>query len=91
MCASPQHDVSQDDLVPDERPLGVASRCLVGLVRLYQWTLRPLLGGHCRFIPSCSEYSILAIRKHGAWRGAWLTVWRILRCQPFCNGGIDYP
>jgi len=62
---------------------------LILLVRLYQVTLGPLMGGHCRFHPTCSEYSIEAMRRHGPWRGSWLTVRRILRCHPFGGCGLD--
>ncbi|HKZ33153.1 MAG TPA: membrane protein insertion efficiency factor YidD [Vicinamibacteria bacterium] len=51
--------------------------------------LSPLLGGHCRFWPSCSAYAEEAIRRHGARRGAALALARLLRCQPFHRGGID--
>lgn len=59
------------------------------LVRLYQLTLSPFLGKRCRFYPSCSDYAMEAIKKHGACRGAWLTVKRLLKCQPWHPGGID--
>jgi hypothetical protein len=62
---------------------------LIGLIRLYQWTLSPLLGQNCRFTPSCSHYAIEAIRRHGAIKGARLALWRLLRCQPLCKGGHD--
>ncbi len=62
---------------------------LVGLVRLYQWTLRPLLGANCRFTPSCSDYAIEALRCHGALRGSGLAAWRVLRCNPWVEGGDD--
>lgn len=61
----------------------------VGAVRTYQWTLRPILGGQCRFYPSCSDYAAEALRTHGAIRGAGLAGWRILRCNPWCQGGCD--
>jgi uncharacterized protein len=64
---------------------------LIGMVRIYQLTLSPLLGKNCRFEPSCSQYYILAVRKHGAIRGSLLGAWRILRCNPFCRGGYDPP
>lgn len=67
------------------------SHVLVGLVHVYRVTLGPILGGRCRFHPSCSEYFIKAVRKHGAFVGAAKGVWRILRCQPFCSGGYDPP
>ena len=64
---------------------------MIGMVRLYQLLLSPLLGRNCRFEPSCSQYFILAVRKHGAVRGAILGAWRIVRCNPFCQGGYDPP
>lgn len=58
-------------------------------VRVYQWTLRPFIGAHCRFEPSCSHYAIEALQQHGAARGSWLATWRVLRCNPWCPGGHD--
>jgi len=63
----------------------------VALVRGYQYLLGPILGGRCRFEPSCSEYSVLALKRYGLVKGSGLTVWRICRCQPLCKGGVDYP
>ncbi len=62
---------------------------LVMLVRGYQVALGPHLGGHCRFVPSCSEYAIEALRAHGAVRGVYLAVRRVLRCQPCSRSGYD--
>jgi len=62
---------------------------LVALIRLYQRWLSPLLGAHCRFYPSCSQYAVEAITAYGALRGTGMAIWRILRCQPFCRGGYD--
>ena len=64
---------------------------LVGGVRAYQILLRPLLPAVCRFTPSCSEYFILAVHKHGPLKGACKGVWRICRCNPFNRGGEDLP
>lgn len=64
---------------------------MIAMVRLYQMVLSPLLGKNCRFEPSCSQYFILAVRKHGAVRGALQGAWRIVRCNPFCRGGYDPP
>ena len=64
-------------------------RVLTTAVRGYQLTLRPILGAHCRYYPSCSEYAIEAIDRHGAARGGWLAVKRIGRCHPFHPGGYD--
>lgn len=62
---------------------------LLGAIRLYQLTLSPLLPRACRFEPTCSRYAALALRRHGLVRGLALTAWRLLRCQPFCEGGLD--
>jgi hypothetical protein len=64
-------------------------RVAVGLIRLYQLTISPLLGQHCRFVPSCSAYACEAIHRHGVLVGAWRGVGRILRCHPFHPGGFD--
>lgn len=58
-------------------------------IRLYQLTLSPFLGRWCRFQPTCSHYGLEAYRMHGPWRGTLLTMWRLLRCQPFSRGGFD--
>ncbi len=65
------------------------SRLLIGLIRLYQAWLSPLLGSSCRFEPSCSTYFIEAVQVHGTWRGGWLGVRRLFRCHPFHAGGYD--
>ncbi|GAA4360429.1 membrane protein insertion efficiency factor YidD [Kangiella marina] len=62
---------------------------LIKLVRLYQLTLSPLIGNQCRFAPTCSNYAIEALEHHGALRGSWLTVKRVGRCHPGCEGGHD--
>ncbi len=59
------------------------------LIRSYQWLLSPLLGNHCRFYPSCSQYAVEAIERYGALQGCWLALKRILRCHPWHPGGID--
>jgi len=61
------------------------------LIRCYQAGISPLLGRSCRFTPTCSQYAIGAIRKHGVWRGSWQGLRRILRCHPFNPGGYDPP
>ena len=58
-------------------------------VWLYRLTLSRVIPPICRFEPSCSQYMEEALRKHGAWRGLRLGVWRVLRCQPFSKGGDD--
>lgn len=67
------------------------SLALIGMVRVYQYTLSPIIGRQCRFTPSCSNYFIGAVRKYGAVRGAFRGVWRICRCHPFHPGGDDPP
>jgi putative membrane protein insertion efficiency factor len=62
---------------------------LIGCVRIYQWTLRPFIGAHCRFEPTCSAYAVEALQRHGAAEGAMLTARRVLRCNPWCDGGVD--
>jgi len=64
-------------------------RILVGIIRLYQTGLSPILGRHCRFTPSCSQYMIDAINAKGIVRGVLKGIWRILRCNPFSRGGYD--
>lgn len=62
---------------------------ILGLIALYRVTLSGVLGGQCRFHPSCSAYAMEAVRSHGAVRGVGLAVWRLLRCSPLTAGGID--
>ena len=62
--------------------------CLM-LVRAYQVLLGPLLGGSCRYHPSCSRYAAEAIERFGAGRGSWLALRRVMRCHPFSPGGVD--
>lgn len=64
---------------------------MIACIRVYQRTLSPLLGPCCRFTPSCSHYACACIRDHGALRGGWLTVRRLLRCHPWHPGGVDLP
>ena len=61
----------------------------MGLIRIYQRTISPLLGPVCRYYPSCSQYGYEAMSVHGALKGTILTAWRILRCNPWSAGGID--
>jgi putative membrane protein insertion efficiency factor len=61
----------------------------MGLIRLYQLTLSPLLPPSCRFTPTCSHYGYEAFKRHGFLKGGWLTVKRVSRCHPFNPGGHD--
>jgi len=64
-------------------------RLLIGLILLYRATLGHVLGGHCRHVPTCSQYAIDAISKYGAMRGAWRALKRICRCHPWGGSGYD--
>jgi uncharacterized protein len=67
----------------------VFSRILIALITVYRWCISPVLGNHCRFYPSCSQYALEAVHEHGPWRGSWLALRRLLRCHPWHPGGID--
>ena len=62
---------------------------LVGLVRAYKYAISPLLGDNCRFYPSCSDYAVEALQRHGALKGLWLAMRRVGRCHPWHPGGCD--
>jgi uncharacterized protein len=62
---------------------------LIGLIRVYRYAISPFLGRSCRYVPSCSEYAIEALRRHGSIRGLWLTIRRVGRCNPWHPGGYD--
>jgi putative membrane protein insertion efficiency factor len=65
------------------------TRLILFLLACYKRVLSPLLGQRCRFHPSCSEYARIAVARFGPWRGGTLALWRLLRCQPLCDGGPD--
>ncbi|HLI94352.1 MAG TPA: membrane protein insertion efficiency factor YidD [Puia sp.] len=62
---------------------------VIALIRIYQWVLSPLLGPKCRYVPSCSQYAIEALKKHGLFKGGWLAIRRISRCHPWGGHGVD--
>ena len=74
---------------PQRKRVSLGARPLIFGVRMYQAILGPHLGGHCRFMPSCSEYAIEALRRRGALSGSWLALRRLLRCHPFGGAGLD--
>jgi putative membrane protein insertion efficiency factor len=85
-----------DGSVPQPRPpsgLGPLAKALnlpfVAVIWAYRYTLSPIVGGQCRYEPTCSRYGLEAYRLHGPVRGTWLTARRIVRCNPFVRGGID--
>jgi putative membrane protein insertion efficiency factor len=62
---------------------------LIVSLRLYRTLFSPYIGQHCRFAPSCSQYAMEALRKHGTIRGGYLSLRRLLKCHPWCAGGFD--
>lgn len=68
---------------------GPVALLFIGLIRVYRYSLSALVGRTCRFLPTCSEYGEMAIRRHGAWRGGWLTLFRLMRCRPGAVHGYD--
>jgi putative membrane protein insertion efficiency factor len=69
--------------------MSLVARMLTGAIVAYRRYVSPALPARCRFYPSCSAYAQEALARHGALRGTWLTIWRLLRCQPFHPGGYD--
>jgi len=59
------------------------------LLRAYKWAVSPLLPPSCRFVPTCSEFAMEAVERHGALRGSWMALGRLLRCHPLARGGYD--
>ena len=66
-------------------------RFMLACIRFYRRNISPhkLKGPCCRYIPTCSQYAVTAIERYGAWKGGWMALWRILRCNPFSKGGYD--
>jgi putative membrane protein insertion efficiency factor len=65
-------------------------RAARAVVRLYRLTLSPVVGFHCRHLPTCSQYSDEALERFGLWAGGWMTLARLLRCHPWGTSGLDY-
>lgn len=65
------------------------AKAAVWLIRLYQKGISPFLGANCRFLPTCSEYAIVALQRHGFCKGMALAIWRVLRCNPWGGHGYD--
>ncbi len=81
-----EHTLSPNMITTLNRTL---SSVLVALIGVYRQWISPLIGPRCRFIPSCSEYGLQAINRHGPWKGGWLTLKRLSRCHPFTPCGCD--
>lgn len=62
---------------------------VISLITVYRFVISPVLGGNCRFSPTCSEYAKEAFEKYGIWHGGWLTIKRLCSCHPFHKGGYD--
>jgi uncharacterized protein len=65
------------------------SKLFIFIVRLYQGVISPLYPATCRYTPTCSEYSVQALKKHGPWKGGWLAIKRIGSCHPWGGSGYD--
>ena len=93
VCRCDARDGKTAEEAPADPGLGRLSRAAIVLplllIKIYQLTLSPYIGQCCRFTPSCSRYAAEAYKTWGFWRGTILTVYRLLRCQPFCRGGYD--
>lgn len=72
-------------------PLSIVANLLIFAIRIYQRVLSPLKISKCPFLPTCSEYAVNSLEQYGAFRGIILTVWRVLRCNPFNHGYVDPP
>ncbi len=64
-------------------------RVVISLLRFYKAVISPCLPPSCRFYPTCSEYMLAAVKKYGAFKGVYLGIVRLLKCNPFCKGGFD--
>lgn len=61
----------------------------IAIIKIYRYFISPLIGANCRFLPTCSDYAMQAIEKYGVLKGGFLSIKRILKCNPFCKGGVD--
>jgi putative membrane protein insertion efficiency factor len=61
-----------------------------GAIKLYRYTLSPLIGFHCRYLPTCSDYADQALARYGLWAGGWMTLARLCRCHPWGRSGLDF-
>ena len=67
----------------------IGRKILCGPIYIYQWIISPIFPANCRYSPTCSNYAIEAIERHGGLRGSWLTIRRVFRCHPWGGAGID--
>jgi putative membrane protein insertion efficiency factor len=73
----------------DNKKISIFSYPLLVLIVIYRYTLSPIIGGQCRYYPTCSHYAADAVKEYGAFRGAIMAIKRILRCHPWHEGGYD--
>ncbi len=88
-CGKRDEVPSQESQSTSKRSIISPAGIMILFVQFYRKFISPLKPACCRFEPTCSQYSILAFQKHGLFKGLFLTIWRILRCQPFSKGGFD--
>ena len=69
--------------------MNIPARLMLMLIRFYQYAISPMLPPRCRYTPTCSQYAVEAVSKHGAFKGGWLALKRIARCHPFGGSGHD--
>jgi putative membrane protein insertion efficiency factor len=67
----------------------ITGKILIGFIKFYQYSISPLIGANCRYSPTCSHYSIDAIKKHGPLKGGWLSLKRFISCNPWGGSGYD--
>jgi uncharacterized protein len=67
----------------------IPSTAVLFLLRAYKWAISPMFLPACRYVPTCSEYAMEAVDRHGALRGGLMALWRVLRCHPLAKGGLD--
>ena len=77
-------------MIDVNRLVQVPSLCGRAVVKLYRVILSPLIGFHCRYLPTCSDYADQALQRYGLWAGGWMTLARLLRCHPWGNSGLDF-
>ena len=69
--------------------MNIPARLMLLLIRFYQYAISPMLPPRCRYTPTCSQYAVEAVSKHGAFKGGWMALMRIARCHPFGGSGHD--
>lgn len=69
----------------------IVQRAIIAAINLYRRRLSPLFPPRCKYYPTCSTYALSAINIHGAFKGSLLSMWRLIRCNPLSDGGVDYP